>query len=75
MYFVRISEKINYYQQMTVLETELVRGASCIFKYTSGYIHKESKPTFCTIYAFLFLVRSPTCFGQVYWPFSGSHKQ
>ena len=26
-------------------------------------------------YSFLFVVRSATCFGQIYWPFSGSYKQ
>ena len=26
-------------------------------------------------YSFLFVVRSPTCFGQIYWPSSGSHVQ
>jgi hypothetical protein len=34
-------------------------------------LHKESKPTCCTILFFLFLVRFPTCFGQIYWHSSG----
>jgi len=33
------------------------------------YTHKEPKPTCCTI------VTSSTCFGQIYWPSSGSYMQ
>jgi len=26
-------------------------------------------------YSFLFAVRSPACFGQIYWPSSGNHME
>jgi len=38
------------------------------------YIHKESKPTCCTI-LLLFVVTPPACFSQIYWPSSDIHMQ
>jgi len=38
------------------------------------YSNKQIIKTFCTIHLFIF-VRSPTCFGQLYPPYTGSHMQ
>jgi hypothetical protein len=63
---------------MTALETEMENlycGVPAEYLNIIQVIFTKNQNQLFAQYAFLFVVRSPTCFGQIYWPFSGSHKQ
>jgi hypothetical protein len=55
--------------------SNLYRLKFCIIHISCNYIifTKNQTQTFAQ-YSILFAVRSPTCFGQIYWPSSRSHE-